>query len=100
MHDTIAFVCRRCGNKVFRPEPTGWGCVICGHFEFKEDCTLQDCWMQFKVNSQFAQLDNWPDRVFPVARSWGLITEIEPPFQAMFQEYAQECASTEESNAT
>lgn len=82
-------VCSRCGNYVFRVEPTGRACVTCGAFTFDGDCTTDDCWEQFQVNSQFFQIDDWPHSDIPVARSWHIISELDVMFEKSFEAYSR-----------
>jgi len=86
-------VCERCKNRVFKTEPTGWGCVICGNFLFKDGCTIEELWRQFRINGQYCELDSWSRPELPIMKSWALIEELEPLCPQLFREYAVDVQS-------
>lgn len=70
------------------PEPTGYGCLICGNFVFDDRNSVQECWLQFKINSQYAQLDGWIDKDLPISKTWALIEEPVAPWPRLFMEFS------------
>lgn len=79
--------CDKCGNGCLTPYPTGYECLICGNFIFDEQNSMQQCWTQFKINAQFAQLDGWSEKELPISKTWALIEEPMPPWPGLFREF-------------
>ena len=81
--------CDRCGSHALSDTGTGLSCIICGNFIFAEYTNTDDAWVQYRINGQFVSFnEGWPNKEYPVVKSWAIVEEVRPVRRGRFREYA------------